>query len=370
MNYVLEGSVFILSNIKSYQDESEHNSDIMLNIDKYLSNSVDNEEVPGAVILIVKDKKVQLHKEYGFSQIIPYSLPMNKVSIFDIASLTKVVAVWPAVMFLIDKGYINMDDELFRFYGDEIDSELKYTTIFQHLTHTSGLSERTYLKQFGNNKKDIMTGLLKEGLEYPPDKQVIYSNKGFIILGDIIEKVSGMSLDRLVKENIWDVLNMNDTIFNPDQNLIERIVSTEFYPADNLVKRGTVHDENAELLYGIAGHAGVFSTAGDIGKLCAMLLNSLSGEEDKIISQKLIKDSFINYTTQLNASRGLGWAIFHESENSKIVGHYGFTGTTIWIDLKKNMYTVLLTNRVHPSRENKNIHSIRAYVKELLMSVK
>lgn len=81
MNYVLEGSVFILSNIKSYQDESEHNSDIMLNIDKYLSNSVDNEEVPGAVILIVKDKKVQLHKEYGFSQIIPYSLPMNKVSI-------------------------------------------------------------------------------------------------------------------------------------------------------------------------------------------------------------------------------------------------------------------------------------------------
>ena len=337
-------------------------------IDSFLQQSIDTWKIPGAVILLVKNGKTLLHKAYGYAQVMPEAMTMEKDSLFDLASLTKVIATWPAIMFLVERNVISLQDPLSRFYGQSIDSALKNATVFQLLTHTSGLSERTYLIQYGKDKETILQGILTAGLEYPPDKQVKYSNRGYVLLGDVIEKASGMPLDVFLTQHVWEPLGMKDTMFNPDDSFIDRVVATEYLPERKMVKRGIVHDENAELLGGVAGHAGTFSTAMDVGIFCEMILDALDNEP-RLFASDLTIHSFINYTKELNEGRGLAWQIFHEADDSKIVGHYGFTGTTVWLDLKKKIYMVLLTNRVHPSRDNSNIHSIRAYLKEQIFGV-
>lgn len=348
-------------------NESEMNMDeTMKSIDSFLKETIESKKIPGAVILVAKDKNVLFHKEYGYAQITPVQVPMKKDSIFDLASLTKIIAAWPATMLLLDQKLITLQHRIPHFYDYHINATLQDTNLLQLLTHTSGLSERTYLIQYGQDKETILKGILADGLTYPPNEQVKYCNRGFVLLGDMIEKAAGMSLDAFLKKEIWKPLGMMDTTFNPDSSLIDRVVATEYLPDRKMVKRGIVHDENAELLGGIAGHAGTFSTAKDLGKMCSMILDALKHDEKSIIPKDLIASSFFNYTRGLNEARGLAWQIYHESEESIIVGHYGFTGTTIWMDIKQNMYMILLTNRVHPSRDNSSIHSIRAYVRELL----
>ena len=243
-----------------------------------------------------------------------------------------------------------------------MNEKLKNVTIKNLLTHTLGLSERTYLKQFGNNKDDIIRGLLNDKLQDDVNSKVAYSNRGFIILGIIVEQVSGMALDEYAKKNIWQPMGMYNTTYNPQQD--DNIAATEYIAEKNIVKKGIVHDENAEVLGGVAGHAGVFSTASDLAKFCRNILNK-SGSG--LIIRALIEESFKNQTEGMNESRGLGWQIINDDEiNVSLVGHLGFTGTSIWIEPQSGTYVVLLTNRVHPSRDNTNIQEIRKTVRRIV----
>lgn len=193
---------------------------------------------------------------------------------------------------------------------------------------------------------------------------VAYSNRGFIILGIIVEKVTGMPLDKYAKEHIWQPMGMSCTTYNPEQ--CDNIAATEYVEEKNIVKKGIVHDENAEVLCGVAGHAGVFTTASDLSKFCRNILDK-SG--NGVISSKLIEESFKNQTAGMNEDRGLGWQIIEdESIKSTVVGHLGFTGTSIWIDPDSSTYVILLTNRVHPSRDNTNIQQIRKTVRQIVFN--
>lgn len=328
----------------------------------YLDEVVLKKKIPGAVALVGKGKDVIFYEHIGYMQIYPKKEKMKKSTLFDIASLTKVISTWPAIMKLIQEKQIGLEQTMDEFFGDNINKDFKKVTVKNLLTHTAGLPERTFLKQYGNNKDDIINGLITEKLQYQINTEVSYSNRGFIILGNIIEKVSELPLDVYVRNNIWSPLGMKDTLYNPSPKF--NIASTEYISKTKNVKKGIVHDENAELLGGIAGHSGVFSTARDLSKFCVeMLINC----NENVICRELIEYSFLNHTKEMNESRGLGWRIFEDYNIEKpLIGHLGFTGTSIWIEPESQVYVILLTNRVHPSRENANINKIRSVVKNIV----
>lgn len=337
--------------------EYEINQNKYINdIREHLLTATRNKLIPGAVITIYSKNKVLMNEAFGCKSITPFYEDMQIDSIFDIASLTKIVATWISILKLQEQGKLNLNSTI-KDYLDINDScNTKDITIFDLLTHTSGLSERTYLKQYGDSKEDCIRGILNGTLENKIGNIVTYSNKGFILLGEIIEKVSGYTIDKYAYKNIWGILGMKDTFFNPPQELKSRISPTEYREYLGRCQHGEVHDENATHLGGVAGHAGVFSTVEDLTKFCSMIVNDGIFENKMIINNELINLSFKNYTNKLNESRGLGWKLFDD----EVYGHYGFTGTAIWVDEIRKSFLILLTNRVHPYRsEYTNIQKIR-----------
>lgn len=256
---------------------------------------------------------------------------------------------------------ISLEDRLGEFYGCKLSEDIKNITIWNLLTHTSGLSETTFLKQYGNDKREIILKLLAENTKYPKETQVVYSNKGFFVLGDIIEVVTGQTLEHYVSQKIWKPLGMNHTCYNPTE--AENIAATEYIKEKRLVKRGIVHDENAEFIGGVSGHAGVFSNIQDLTRFCEMIVSKDSG----LLQQSIIKESFKNHTIGMNENRGLAWKLNYDIiYRNYVVEHLGYTGTSIWIDPVEGMYVILLTNRVHPTRENANIQNIRKNIKQFI----
>lgn len=337
------------------------NQQLLNKLDNYLDKVIDNQEIPGSIISIGIGENTIFQKFYGYQQLIPNKIKMEMDTIFDLASLTKVVSTWSSIMMLIQEKQISLDNKLGDFYSCKLDESVKNITIQNLLTHTSGLSESTFLKQYGNDKNSILLNLLMEKTKYPKETQVVYSNKGFFILGDIVEVVSGQKLEDYVTKKVWKPLGMNHTLYNPTE--CDNIAATEYIKEKNLVKRGIVHDENAEFIGGVSGHAGVFSNIQDLNNFCKMIVS----KDSSVLQPSIIELSFKNYTIGMNENRGLAWKLNYDTiYRNYIVEHLGFTGTGIWIDPIEGMYVILLTNRVHPTRENTNIQNIRKNVKEIV----
>lgn len=329
-------------------------------IDSYLHFITEQCIIPCANISIGTEEDLLFFKSYGNRQLFPFIETANTDTLFDIASLTKVLATWPCIMYLIENSYLKLSTTLDDIWGQAISPSYRSITIQSLLTHTSGISSQTYLKQYGNSYQDIVSGLFTAPLEYRPNTKVIYSNRGFIILGLIIEYLTKQSLNQFAKEKIWLPLGMHHTTFGPLHNQ-SNIAATEIPAQIQLPLKGIVHDENAQLLEGIAGHAGVFSTLYDISIFCKNLLLT----QPKIFKKETLLQSFIDYTPTLNEHRGLGWKILYTND-AQLFFHLGFTGTSIWLDFNNNIYSILLTNRIHPSRENKKITEIRQTIRELI----
>lgn len=337
------------------------NRSMLFKVDDYLNKVICNQKIPGACIAIGMGKNNVFKKCYGYQQIIPTKIEMRIDTIFDLASLTKVVSTWPSVMMLIQEKKMSLNDRIGDFFSCKLSENVKSISIQNLLTHTSGLSESTYLRQYGSDKKNILLKLLEENTKYPKETQVAYSNKGFFILGNIIEVVTGQKLDDYVSKRIWKPLGMNHTSYNPSE--IDNIAATEFIKDKNLVKRGIVHDENAEFIGGVSGHAGVFSNIYDLILFCEMIVS----KDSKLLQQSIIEESFKNYTNGLNENRGLAWKLNYDTMyRNYVVEHLGYTGTSIWIDPIECIYVIFLTNRVHPTRENTNIQIIRKNIKQLV----
>ncbi|MES2462007.1 MAG: serine hydrolase domain-containing protein [Armatimonadota bacterium] len=321
-----------------------------------LQEVVDESLIPGAVILIAKQGEIILHEAVGKRQQVPKDIGMTRDTIFDLASLTKVIATWPAICRLLASDILRLEGRVADYIDGTSMSPAAQVSIRQLLTHTAGLPASTFVQQFGSSNQAIVSGICSSPLEYEPGKRVVYSNRGFILLGAIIEAVSKQTLDQYVFEQIWRPAGMTETCFNPHPSFFHRVAPTEYRAALNACQLGIVHDENAAWMGGVAGHAGVFSTSQDLAAFCAMIMAGGIRKDGAVLENQIIQNSLCNQTEGLSESRGYAWVAAEETSSRgttlAVYGHKGYTGTAIWLVPSLDMFVILLTNRVHPSRDN------------------
>jgi CubicO group peptidase (beta-lactamase class C family) len=318
---------------------------------------------PGAVYLIARKGVVVAYEALGHAVKTPFTREMRKDTIFDMASLTKVMATATSIMTLVERGYISLKERVIDYFPDA-KWRHKQITIWHLLTHTSGLPPFKPVHKLGRD--GIIKAILNSEQLVEPGKRVIYSDLGYILLAEIVKEVSKKPLDVYSSENIFIPLGMKDTMFNPPEHLKDRIAATEFCKWRERVLIGEVHDERAYALGGVAGHAGLFSTALDAAIFAQMFLNLGKYDHVRVLSPSTVKKMTKNHTKGMGARRGLGWLLNSRGVTSsgdllstKAYGHTGFTGTSLWIDPKLKLIVVLLTNRVHPTRENEMILRFR-----------
>ena len=332
-------------------------------INKAISDSI----FPGVQVFVSKNNQIVLNKSFGSYTYDNDSPKVTNESIYDVASLTKVLSTTPVVMKLIQKKMLGLNYPISDFYPEFNKDKKSNITIRHLLTHSSGLPPYIeYYKMGYESKKQIINDIINQELIYDPGQKFMYSDLGIILLTDIVEKITSSTLDKLSEKYFYKPLKMENTYFNPEEIKKEKIVPTEFddYFRNRLLQ-GEVHDENAYILNGISGHAGLFSTSNDIAKMSQMFLNNGVLYGRRHLKSNIIKN-FIKRENH-NYDRAIGWDTPSRNGNSSAgdyfsdttYGHLGFTGTSMWIDPEKEIIVILLSNRVHPTRNKKGIYKFR-----------
>jgi uncharacterized protein YbbC (DUF1343 family)/CubicO group peptidase (beta-lactamase class C family) len=330
-------------------------------------DAVASGEIPGVVVLVGRGDDVLYHQSFGWRRIVPDPVPMTPDTVFDIASLTKPLGTTLAVMSLVERGEVKLDAPLGRYLKEYRGRALQGVTIRRLLTHSAGLPAIPPTASVSVGMPAAVAHLAKLPLDYPPGSAFQYSDTGFILLGELVRRVSGEPLDRYLDRVIFKPLGMPDTRFNPPARLRDRIAATEYHNGHMLV--GEVHDPRARALGGVAGHAGMFSTAADVARLCRMLVNGGVLDGKRIFKAETIEQMW-SRSMEGNGSRALGWDVSSTFSRTmspyfppEAVGHLGFTGTAVWIDPPTRSYLVLFTNRVHPNGGGANqIRELRTRV--------
>jgi uncharacterized protein YbbC (DUF1343 family)/CubicO group peptidase (beta-lactamase class C family) len=335
-------------------------------LDQVIQKAVRTDEIPGAVLVVGHQGKVVHRKAYGYRSLAPRREAMTVDTIFDCASLTKVVATTSAVMLLVEDGKVRLNDRVTQYLPDfsKGDSPI---TVRQLLTHFSGLRPDVDLKPAW---KGYETGVKLAYAEKPvvtPGSRFIYSDINFILLGEIVRRVSGQTLPEFTRRRVFGPLGMKTTMFTPAAALRRRMAPTE--RIDDLILRGVVHDPTTRYMGGVAGHAGLFSTADDLARFASMLLGNGQAGRVKVFSP-LTVEKMTSPQTPPNQTvlRGLGWDIdspFSSNRGELLpvgsFGHTGFTGTSMWVDPTTRTFVILLANSVHP-RVRPAISSLRSRV--------
>lgn len=325
-------------------------------IDNLLRCAIEN-CAPGAVAYLGKMDDVLYWDCVGKRSLIPVEEPNGIDTIYDLASLTKVVATTTAVMLLYQRGVIKLDDPISKFIPI---SKFRDISIRHLLTHSSGLPAYAEWYREINSIEDFLIKIYKTDLLFTPGTAHLYSDLGFILLGHIVELVSGENLERFCKSNIFEPLRMLSTFFKVPDYLVEKCAPTEMCNWRRKVMRGEVHDENAYALGGIAGHAGLFSTAEDLAKFCRAMIHRKILEPE-VIEEMATSRIIPNYPWQV-----LGWKTdpYWDSIEGLLpfrtaLGHTGFTGTSLWWDRYSGYYAILLSNSCHPSRTKRDNKKLR-----------
>ena len=321
-------------------------------------------ELPGAVVLIGRGDAIVYHRAFGQRAVLPFPEPMTEDTIFDLASLTKVVATTTSVMKLVEEGRIRLNDPVAQFIP-EFGRYGKSGIAIRHLlTHTSGLRPDFELEVEFHSSDEAIRRAIDEVPTAPPGERFVYSDINFFLLGDIVRRVSGERLDRYAKAQIFDPLGMKETAFLPPESWRPRIAPTEAcqtlaWPCGTPnvpFLRGVVHDPTSRRMDGVAGHAGLFSTAADLSRFCRMLLGGGRLGAARVLSPATVARMTSPSTPAgMRAVRGLGWDIdsSYSSNRGELFpigsfGHTGFTGTSLWLDPGTKSYVIFLSNRVHP----------------------
>jgi uncharacterized protein YbbC (DUF1343 family)/CubicO group peptidase (beta-lactamase class C family) len=324
-------------------------------------------DLPGAVVLVGRGDAIVYRQAFGQRAVAPSPEPMTEDTIFDLASLTKVVATTTSVMILMEQGRIRLNDPVAQFIPAFARYGKTGITIRHLLTHTSGLRPDLELEVEFNGTDEAIRRAVEEVPAAPPGERFVYSDINFFLLGDIVRRVSGERLDRFAKTQIFDPLGMKDTAFLPPEAWRPRIAPTERCrtlawpcagPADESVPflRGAVHDPTARRMDSVAGHAGLFSTAADLSRFCRMLLGAGRLGATRILAPATVARMTSPSTPpEMRAVRGLGWDIDSPFSSNRgelfpvgSFGHTGFTGTSLWMDPGSRTYVIFLSNRVHP----------------------
>ena len=337
-------------------------------LDRVLDEFVAQGAFPGGVVAVgYRGALVHLHP-FGHLSYDEDAPLVEENTIYDLASLTKVVATTTMAMILVDEGRLDLDEKvqdylpLFQGPGKED------VTVRHLLTHRSGIDWWAPLYEDAEGTEEYLARIQAMDLVYEPGTEYKYSDLGIILLGEILERVAGQPLEVFVQERVFGPLAMTDTLYVPGEDLLPRIAPTEFDTWRGRLVQGEVHDENAFALGGIAPHAGLFSTAGDLARFCQMLVNGGVLEHHRIVSRETV-ELFTRRAGTDDSMRALGWDTKSPEKSSagmffspRSFGHTGFTGTSIWIDPDRELFVVLLTNRVHPTRENPLIREARPAV--------
>ena len=340
-------------------------------MDRVIDDAIQKKALPGAVVLVGHHGRIVWRKAYGSRAVEPQREAMTTDTIFDLASLTKIVATATSVMILIERGEVRLSDPVIKFIpemkGDRRDS----ITIEQLLTHTSGFAPDFDLKERWAGYDEAMKHLYREPLRNRAGTRFVYSDINYITLGEVVHRVTGMTLDEFARRNIFLPLGMRDTGFKPAAKLRARIAPTEkrrgqmTYLGDTSADagaegeqwlRGQVHDPTSFRMGGIAGHAGLFSTADDLAIFCQMFLNGGVYHRTRILSPMAVATmTRPRAVAESGAARALGWDIATTFSTNKgdlfplgSFGHTGFTGTSMWIDPASDTFVIFLSNRVHP----------------------
>ncbi len=361
------GSGLKISKSTLYEDKATTDIKKFEIVDQVIKSAITDKAFPGAQVMIIKDGDVIHHHNYGRQDYSTDSPEITDSTLYDIASLTKVVGTTSAIMKLYDEGKINLDDKIIKYIPPFASNGKENITIRNLLLHNSGLPAWQKFYLICKSADEVLDSIYNSKLIYKTGDSTVYSDFGFIVLGKIIEKVTGLSLDAYLKNEFFNPLGMENTLFNPSADLLPRIAPTEI---DTVWRKrlvhGTVHDETADLLGGNSGHAGMFSTASDLAKFAQMILNGGSYGGVQYIKSETVK--LFTERTDLKTKRGLGWDFktlngYSSAGNlfsQKSFGHTGFTGTSLWIDPDRNLIVIFLTNRVHPTRANNKIVKVRS----------
>jgi uncharacterized protein YbbC (DUF1343 family)/CubicO group peptidase (beta-lactamase class C family) len=339
-------------------------------LDDLVTEAIANRETPGAVVLVGRGDTVVFRKAYGQRAVAPVSEPMTLDTMFDVASLTKVVATTTAAMMLLEDGRIRLIDPVAKYVPEFGKYGKDRITIRDLMTHMSGLRPDVDL---GDSWEGHDAAIRLGTEEIPlaaPGQRFVYSDINYFMLGEIVERVAKMKLDVFTRERIFQPLGMRDTMFNPPRALYGRVAPTQ--PA---TLRGVVHDPTARRMGGVAGHAGLFSTAADLAIFCRMLLDGGAVGTARVLSPLAIErmTSPASPGTEANI-RGLGWDLdsSYSSNRGEFLplgsyGHTGFTGTSLWIDPASRVFVVFLSNRVHPDGRG-DVTPLRARVASVVAS--
>ena len=325
-------------------------------IDRVIDDAIAQGKLPGAVVIIGHEGKIAYRKAYGRRAVVPEPEAMTDDTIFDLASITKVVATTTALMQLFEQGKLRLNDKVTD-YIPEFQGGKSGITLRNLFTHFSGLKPDVPL---ANPWSGYQTGIklaCTDPPDGPPGARFVYSDINFILLGELVHRLSGQTLSDYARDHIFQPLGMQDTMFQPPAALAPRIAPTERVTSDSPPLRGVVHDPTARNMGGVAGHAGVFSTARDLARFAQMMLNGGELDGVRIVSAATIQ-KFTEPQTPPDQPilRGLGWDIDSPYSGNRgelfpigSFGHTGFTGTSLWIDPNTQTYVILLANSVHPT---------------------
>jgi beta-N-acetylhexosaminidase len=344
-----------------------------------IEKAIADKAFPGATLAVGYRGRFAVHA-FGKLSYDAKAAAVQPNTMYDIASLTKVVATTTLVGKLVEGDFavpLDLDAKVERYlpeWASGPQPEWRHRVTVRHLmTHTSGLPAFKEYWRASTGKSDTIKRILAEPLENEPGAKMVYSDLGIILMAEIVERLTGRKLDELARSCVFLQLGMKDTLFRPPQKLWPAIAPTEI--DSQLRKRllqGEVHDENAFSIGGVSGHAGIFSTAGDLARFCQMMLNGGVYAHERILRRSTVAQ-FTAPQSLSGGTRTLGWVVPSEGSSSghyfspNSYGHTGFTGTSIWIDPDRQVFVVLLTNRVHPTRENQKIAQVRPELHDAIM---
>ena len=335
-------------------------------LDAVLEAAVGKGEIPGAVVLVGQDDRILHHKAYGSQSLVPQREPMRLDTIFDCASLTKVVATTPAILTLVEEGKLRLGDRVTA-YLPKFREGSSPITVKQLLTHYSGLRPDVDLAPAWSGYETGVNLAYREVPIAQPDEKFIYSDINYILLAEIVRQITGKRIDEYAAERIFIPLGMRESGYLPDASLSPRIAPTERLPGGEML-RGVVHDPTTRMMGGVAGHAGLFSTATDLGRFARMLLGKGTFEGVRVLSPLAVRAMSTPQSPDGLAERALGFDLDSPYASPRgdlypkgSFGHTGFTGTSMWVDPATRSYVILMTNRVHPDGRG-SVVSLRSRV--------
>jgi CubicO group peptidase (beta-lactamase class C family) len=354
-------------------------------VDAVVEAGISAPAFPGAVLAVGRDGSLAHLRAFGRLSYDDDAPSVATDTLYDLASLTKVVVTTTLSMILVDEGKLDLDARVHGFFPAFAGPAKERITVRQLLTHSGGLLWWAPLYKELAGKEAYLERIAGTDLAYEPGTKSVYSDLGIVLLGDILERVGGAPLEEMARKRVFEPLGMKDAQYRPPPALLPRIAPTENDPWRGRVVRGEVHDENALALGGVAPHAGLFATAEDLAHLAEMLLDGGSFAGRRIVSRATV-ELFTGRAGVPASSRALGWDTPTDGEggrsstpgdpgyssagslfSARSFGHTGFTGTSMWMDPERDVYVILLTNRVHPTRENNKVGGVRAQVADAVV---